>query len=409
MRQALLINCSRGALAILCCLTAIPIVWTRLNCVSIQEGYWALWKGWGEISSGIIISFAILSFWPYVRDDVEKLLICNLLLLSALIWSVSPSCFYDSSPTHNGLVILQFAFGMTICRCMRSSQRVAILASVVVAILVMLTVGLGKNTHFFYSGHVIRLSGIFNSPDELSFAMLVLLPQILGLLIVERSAAIRLTLLLILLAGICLLQLTFYRTAAIANCLATVSVTWKILRHKKPVFIVALPVLLLVVFTVGIRSFDPASQLSTTKSNFGHIMLIRSGWDEFCKHWLTGVGVGCVRIPLTWGRFSKQDSTMAQPENLLLCWLDEIGIVGGCLVIAWVSVLYRILHMHRTSQSAGLSGAWVALGILSLTCTPIGFPNQVFQNCLVGGLIASTLMLGPDSQLDRHRCTNQSK
>ena len=325
------------------------------------------------------------------------------------MWSLSPYRFYDSSPTHNGLVILQLVFGMTICRLMGSSRRVAILASIVVAVLVILTVGLGRNTHFFYSGHVIRLSGIFSSPDVLSFAMLVLLPQMLGLFIVERMAAIRLTLLLTLFAGICLLQLTFYRTAAIANCLATVSVAWQSLRHKKHVFIVALPVLSLVIFTIGIRSFDQASQLSTTKSNFGHVMLIRSGWDEFCKHWLTGVGVGCVRIPLTWGRFSKLDSTMAQPENLLLCWLDEIGIVGGCLVIAWVFVLYRILHLHRTSQSAGLSGAWVALGVLSLTCTPIGFPNQVLQNCLVGGLVASTLMLGPDSQPDRHHCTNQSK
>lgn len=292
---------------------------------------------------------------------------------------------------------------------MRSSQRVAILASVVVVVLVVSTISLGRNTHFFYSGHVIRLSGIFNSPDQLSFAMLVLLPQVLGLLIAERSAAIRLILILTLFAGICLLQLTFYRTAAIAICLAMVNVTWQILRDKKHVFIVALSMLLLVILTVSIRSFDPASRLSTTKSNFGHIMLIRSGWNEFCKHWLTGVGVGCVRIPLTWGRYSKHDSTMAQPENLLLCWLDEIGVVGGGLVIAWMLVLYRILYKYRTSQSAGLSGAWIALGILGLTCTPVGFPDQALQNCLVGGLIASTLMLGSDDQPDRHYWINQSK
>jgi O-antigen ligase len=89
---------------------------------------------------------------------------------------------------------------------------------------------------------------------------------------------------------------------------------------------------------------------------------IRTAWQVFAEHPLTGAGPGLERLVLD--RAQGGTGVFQYAHNEYLQVLAELGAIGGVLLLAFLFVVVR--SVHRSRPSAGALGAGVLAGMAAL-------------------------------------------
>ncbi len=343
----------------------------------------------------LTVTATLAAYWSKVKLDDIKVSICVCLGFVAAYRSLDLYCAFDGAMTNNDSVSLQIVFGLVAVRVLGSSQRAISFYTLLVAASAIWSLLLPHHSQNLYSGTVLRRSGEFGSYASNVFVIAICVPQLLSNLYAFPRIKAALYICLVL-TTLCLFT-AYSRIGILASGMASIVVAIKMKAHHKAIIGVCLLAFLLTFFTSAIRSTGLQNARSISGSNYGHHILLQKGIAIFASNWLMGVGVGCLRIPVSWGSRSGYAGAFMQPGNLVLCWLAEMGVFGGLLFIILAITLLLLAYRTQSPAGAGLTGAWVAIAVLGLLDTPFGFAQQTAQNITLGYLVGATLLL-PTSQ-----------
>jgi O-antigen ligase len=173
---------------------------------------------------------------------------------------------------------------------------------------------------------------------------------------------------------------------------------------KSTTLVVGIVMVCLMALVLAVRVAGPVNRASSNRSVHGRVLLWKEGLGLFEKHWLTGVGVGSlelhITVPTTGG--AETADTESEPKNLVLFWLDEMGLSGGLFLIAFIVLIAKVLQNKTSTLTLGISAAWIVLLVASLVDTPFGTAGRYYGNAVVGSLLGATLMCSGQS-LKSHR------
>ncbi len=99
-------------------------------------------------------------------------------------------------------------------------------------------------------------------------------------------------------------------------------------------------------------------------------------------------------LPILKGYSTESDG---DPKNLILSWLDEMGIAGGVLFVLFLTTIARTTACTRTTASVAVTAAWLGLFIFGIFATPFGMASHSYGNALLGALLGLTLLLRDQS------------
>ena len=249
------------------------------------------------------------------------------------------------------------------------------------------------------SGGLLRSGGTFGHPEPVYVEMLFGAPiAIVAALTIGRSIPHRLFWTASACAQVIALILTWYRGGVVALAVALIWLSLKVGRDKRKTIYVALSCLIVVALTFFARVDGPRNHVSTVGSNRGHIMLVRDGLHHFEQHWLTGVGL-CQPIDLILvdPAVKLPPNSYYDPQNLLLEWLDDMGIGGGLLLLAFIFAVCVEVGRDRTNVAYGIGAGWLGIMIAGVSNTPFGIPGEASGSVISGALLGAVLMLGNSS------------
>jgi O-antigen ligase len=253
--------------------------------------------------------------------------------------------------------------------------------------------------HIVVSGTVRRAGGTFDAPNTLGLMAAAALPITCLFLLEPRPLWQR------ALSGLCLcglmglLALSGSRAAALGLAVATVWMLWKVTeqRRQSPLrsawFWGGITASLgAILFINGMRLWGHINRVSTDRSSLGHLRLWRHGFHVFAKHWLFGAGLGYISLAT---EDNIVDYVAYDPENLLLQWLEQFGVIGGVLFLLAVYLVVRAIK-GRSLCHMTLQAMWAATAIVGCF-NPVLATSSMAGGALVGVLLGSTLLLPADS------------
>jgi O-antigen ligase len=258
-----------------------------------------------------------------------------------------------------------------------------------------------------WSGTVYRAGGTFGHPTTLYIVLAPCLPLIAALP-AERPAAARVARGLATLLMLTALLLTWYRAALVAAAVVQVFLTARLSRdhtgRMRRIAVIGTGMALLVLLAGYVRMTGEANSISSGYSIDGRQRLWRAGWQTFCEHPLTGVGLNHLAIPLTMERYGRTEYCVArQPMNVPLLLVAELGIGGGLLFTLTVITIARTLP-GRDRVSLGVQGAWLTFAIMGLFDAPFGTEGREAGTVLLGALLGITLLCRPPFPLQTASC-----
>ena len=279
------------------------------------------------------------------------------------------------------------------------------------------------------SGTVLRGGGTFAHPDGLYVLMLAALPLAVSQFLVnmrakdpnapkaERgllSSAILIRAFWLPITAILFLALlsTWYRGAMIG---LAIGITWMVFGYvpgRRMKTCVCLGLMLIVVVVFHHRMAGAVNASSAQRSVSGRRALWAQAWSVFRQHPLSGVGAGALALPVVkraWGRANASRTEIHhEPNNLLLLWLAERGIVGGIVFALYMAVIAYTIQQARSwpgtaDAAAGLGAVWIAYLVASLFDTPFGTAFRYSGNVLFGLLLGTTLLLSREVEMAKRR------
>jgi drug/metabolite transporter (DMT)-like permease len=144
-----------------------------------------------------------------------------------------------------------------------------------------------------------------------------------------------------------------------------------------------------------VRAHGPVNYKASMQSVRSRARLLDEGMLTFSRHWLNGVGVGYlslpVRVPMLGG---TQEVRMLEPYNQYLYWLDEMGIFGAVLIGLFGVSIRGILRDSGSSYAGGLAAVWVSVLVAGCFNTLFGWDDFSCGNMLIGSLLGITMRLG---------------
>ncbi|MEO7719551.1 MAG: hypothetical protein ABIY70_25390 [Capsulimonas sp.] len=246
------------------------------------------------------------------------------------------------------------------------------------------------------SGDVQRASGTFHSANSLYFLTLIALMLCMAATTSSRTFLQRFSWTVALAVVFAAFLLTWYRAAAIALAISTVWYYYK--QHnarRTQLAAIGAIALLFCGMTFQLRSHNTMSKLSSDRSLGSHLDLWRIGAKVFENNFVSGVGVGSLQIPVINQSLSSKgvihQQIMITPMSTPLLWLDEMGVLGGILLVGIVIAIINTIKKDESLTQTGLSSAWLALAIVSLTNVPFGTVETLPSTALIGVLLGVTM------------------
>jgi hypothetical protein len=115
----------------------------------------------------------------------------------------------------------------------------------------------------------------------------------------------------------------------------------------------------------------------------------------FRHHWLNGVGVGRLSLEVrTTVHGHSVNVAMIDPYNQVLFWLDEMGVFGGALFVAFTFFIWKAIRGSASPLARGVAATWSSVLLAGLFNTLFGGSGFSCGNMLVGSLLGITMRLG---------------
>lgn len=246
------------------------------------------------------------------------------------------------------------------------------------------------------SPEVLRAGGTFGHPTGVYTVMLFCLPPAVALAVAGRTRSEKIVWAFASVLMFMALILTWYRGGLLAAAVGLMWLYGRTARRKKPALLLG-GALVLVLFTaVYVRSAGRLHALGSDGTLQSRYVLWQEGWHLLETHWPAGVGVTGLHLPM----HSDDDGVPADqvypdPHNLPLFWLDEMGVGGGLLFLAFLMCIAGIVRRSDAPLAVGLGAAWLAVLVAGMFDTPFGLgtKDRAFANALSGALLGATLLL----------------
>jgi len=190
------------------------------------------------------------------------------------------------------------------------------------------------------------------------------------------------------------LVITWERSAVLACCLG---LFWLVRKYiSTPKQIIAFAVVLFCIFGVFfVRSNGPVNATSAMRSVQSRAELLHAGTLMFTHHWLNGVGVGCLSLPIPVTMHDHTENIqMIDPYNQYLYWLDEMGVFGGVLTVLLGVFVYKTIASSSSDIGRAVAAVWISVVIAGLFNTLFGCYGFSCGNMLFGSLLGMTMLLG---------------
>ncbi len=348
----------------------------------------------------LIVFSLTASYWFLVRQSNEgKAIWClvsvyvGTLVLTGLFSGVQSDLIINCL-----LIVVPLSFGLLSALAAREARcavRAVCLLGLIQAIYTILYMRSGINV--LYSGTVARAGGTFGYPDGVYTVMIVCLPLAIGLFFDARHSLEKGFWLFAASFLFAALLLTWYRGGILGASFGLFVIFNQLVKKGKAQLITTLLMILICCIVALHRVNGEANRISSQGSIRGRVRLWHRGWNIFEEHWITGVGIGALQLPVNSKSHRNPNITDYQigvePKNIFLQWLDEMGIGGGILFSLFIIYIYKTLTKHKSSISLGVGGAWVALLVAGLFDTPFGIGARPFGNLLVGMLLGMTMLI----------------
>ena len=253
-----------------------------------------------------------------------------------------------------------------------------------------------QGTHTLLSGQIERAGGTFNLPSGVYITMALTLPLSINAAISAKRSGFMFIWMLSATALFAALVVTWYRSAILAFAIALIWMMWRVLRNKRALLPIILLMLVAGFSVVHTRMTGEVNSASAGRSVESRLILWKRGDEIFGRHWLTGVGAGALQIPIRISsplRGQKPDVFMSEPKNLLLDWLDEMGVAGGILFVLFCIAISAVIRRDCSPVASGIGAAWLSLLVIGVFDTPFGTAQSSYGNVLVGSLLGATMLL----------------
>lgn len=294
-------------------------------------------------------------------------------------------------------LLLALATGIAAVLLLGSAERGVVALVLLATVQCLYAIYFQKmGTHATTSGDVLRAQGTFPSADDLYTLTLLTLPISVFIVLREKRPVTRL---LYCLATSIILAAQISTWNRGGACGIAVGLGYLVLRlsGRRSVRVIAAAILAgLVLLTFQRRTAGPINAASAARSADGRLLLWQQGFIRFERHWLTGVGVGCLEIPLvtpTRDPDVMRVRSYREPKNILLHWMAEMGVAGLLMFFGFIAAISRSLRAARDrALAAAIAAAWLALVVAGVVDTPFGVANRLVGTTLVGALLGTTLL-----------------
>jgi O-antigen ligase len=244
------------------------------------------------------------------------------------------------------------------------------------------------------SGTVHRAGGTFGHPAGVYTEMLFALPLAISLALSARNRLLLIIWSTFAVLLIFALLLTWYRAGVLAGSAEVVMLMCWLKKSTRSLLLTVLVCLLAIFVTYGMRMSGVANQTSITGSNSGRMQLWSQGLTQFLMHPLTGVGVTRARYRVMYANAAPSVEYYPEPKSLPIQWLNEMGVGGGLLLIAFVVAVRNTCKASMSAIGAGIGSAWLGLMIAGIFDTPFGTADRVAPTAIAGALIGATMLIG---------------
>jgi hypothetical protein len=292
-------------------------------------------------------------------------------------------------------IVMPIAVGLLVARIVGDARAIAGVVVCAAAIQSYYAVtGIFHHEMTMVSGTVLRAGGTFQDPNALYTVMLFALPlAVVGA--VEESRTLPMSGWLVA-SGMILsaLILSWSRGGVIGASCGLAWLLFRAVRRPWPVCCGILVLLAGCAFVLFARGHGVANARSAQGSENSRVTSMRDSLTIFERHPLGGVGVGAIGAPIPIvvdGVATTEIGTF--PKNLLLLWMDEMGIVGvaiiGFMAFGFATVTYR----NGTLIGAALGAAGIGVMVAGCFDTPIGVSGTAAGNVLAGVLVGAVLLI----------------
>ena len=295
------------------------------------------------------------------------------------------------------LLLATFAAGLTFARVCGGSKLTARVLCGLGTVQACGTI-YGRLGEYTASGasEVLRAGGTFGHPTGVYTVMLFCLPPAVALAVAGRTRSEKIVWAFASALMFTALTLTWYRGGLLAAAVGLLWLCGRTARRKWPVLLLG-GALALVLFTaVYVRSAGRLHALGSDGPLQSRYVLWWEGWHSLETHWPSGVGVTGLHLPMHSDDGGvPNDQMYPDPHNLPLFWLDEMGVGGGLLFLAFLVCIAGVVRRSDAPLAGGLGAAWLALLVAGIFDTPFGLgtKERAFANALSGALLGATLLL----------------
>jgi hypothetical protein len=358
----------------------------------------------GSIGPIQAVAVALFTFaaWALYWRSFESEGIVRLLwtILGGYLLAITVSAVSDhSNPacvTTCTAVLASLSIGLACAfLCENARTSLVMISTLGVAISASAVYGYGHHSNVLVSGTIIRAGGPFDQPLELSNVLLLAIPPLIYF--ASKSAGAIESVAWFTGAGTATAaMLLAVSRGPIAACVASIVALYE--RPKRGCQTGAVLVMIFILSCAAVnfaRGLGRANEGSISGSNAGREIVWRDGLLVFERHWLTGVGPGCLDMPIhAYYLGAVENEAAVYSSNLELQWLDELGIGGGILLSLFIYSIWTILYRSRDSIARPTSAVWLGLLFSGIFDVPFGTNVELGPTVIVGALLGSTLMLG---------------
>lgn len=330
------------------------------------------------------------------KADANAALLClvslylGVYILTALGWRqdvvATNNCFRVLAATSTGLLVARLCG-----RSERLAQVLCVLAAVQ-GTYALYYHKLGHNV--FQSGDVARAGGTFNHPNGVYTVMMLCLPLVIACAVNAQSLSARAFWMICASVVFAALMITWYRGGILGAAFGVTWLTYRLTKSKQTAVLVAVALATAFLLAVYQRTNGDVNQQSSHRSVQGRYLLWHRGLGVFQHHWLTGVGLGALEMPVTVTKLNgKKHQVIIEPKNVVLHWLAEMGLGGGILFVLFVIAIVNVIRRHSSPIASALGASWLSLVVAGMFDTPFGTADRFYGNALVGALLGAVLLL----------------
>jgi hypothetical protein len=358
--------------------------------LSVSTGNWH-YAACGLTAVTLIIYLMLA--WP----SPQKLLLWTLFLVYT-VWHCLAPILYSLNPIETSVdtgILMAIDVGMM--AAFVAGRANALFGSIISLASMQALYAIGTSiTHdgTVLSGTIHRAGGSFDDPRQTYILMLFALPLSVTMLVNAREVSFKCFFGLCVLLQTTALLLTWYRGGIVGFAISMVWLALQFPSHARRLLPYAICLLLLIGLVGAVRTSGSRNSVSTMGSDRGHAMLVKNGWLCFLSRWQMGGGIGRLHaVVFVDPAVKSPPEYFADPKNLYLQWLDDMGFGGGILLALFILVAARLIGRSRTTFAFGVGASWLAVLGAGLFDTTFGLGECDSPSVLAGSLLGALFLL----------------